>query len=126
MAGVQHFEIHCDDVERAKDFYAKVLGWTYGTWRDPDYHLIEGDGIGAGRPTGALRKRNPDASATPAGQAPNSAVVVFAVEDIDDAHAAALANGGREKLPVTEIPDLGRTSYCFDTEGNVFGMITLF
>ncbi len=126
MGGVLHFEIHCDDVERAKDFYSKVLGWTYSTWRDPAYHLVDGEGIGAGRPTGALRQRDPDASAAPSGHAPNSAVVVFAVDDIGKAHATALANGGREKTPVTEIPDLGRTSYCFDTEDNVFGMITLF
>ncbi len=126
MSRVAHFEIHCGDVDRAMDFYANVLGWSFNKWGERDYYLVDGDGIGAGQPTGALRPR--DAGTDPAGsdRAPNSGVVTFAVDDVSSAHRTALEKGGSEQMPVTEIADLGHVSYCYDTEGNVFGMITYF
>ncbi len=32
MAKVVHFEIHADDVERAKAFYTAVFGWEFEDW----------------------------------------------------------------------------------------------
>ncbi|MDX8352203.1 VOC family protein [Cognatiyoonia sp. IB215182] len=125
MGGVQHFEIHCGDVDRAMDFYGKVLGWSFQKWGEREYYLIDGDGIGAGRPTGALMPRATPAAASDH-TAPNSTVSVFSVDSIDTAHADALSSGGTEERPISEIPDLGRASYCYDTEGNVFGMIQLY
>jgi len=32
MGRVVHFEIHVDDIERAKAFYGSVFGWTFQDW----------------------------------------------------------------------------------------------
>jgi predicted enzyme related to lactoylglutathione lyase len=39
---IVHFEIHCDDLDRAERFYNDVFGWTIARWDDSpiDYRLI--------------------------------------------------------------------------------------
>ena len=42
-----HFEIHADDIERAKKFYAEVFGWTYVDYGEftgmPYFGVITGE-----------------------------------------------------------------------------------
>ena len=38
---VVHFEIECDDVERARRFYESVFGWKIRPWGPPNYYLID-------------------------------------------------------------------------------------
>jgi hypothetical protein len=122
-----HFEIHVDDMDRAKTFYAKVLGWTFSAMSDGGadasaYQLIAGDGIGGTAPlTGGMLKRQ-DASPAPGGPI-RGCTLTFEVADVDERYATALANGGSEALPPTDYPGMGRVAYCEDGEGNVFGMI---
>ncbi|HUP17323.1 MAG TPA: VOC family protein [Acidimicrobiia bacterium] len=40
MARPIHFEIHVDDMERARSFYEKVLGWSFQKWGDIDYYVV--------------------------------------------------------------------------------------
>ena len=40
---VTHFEIFASDVERAREFYENVFGWTFETGGPPDfYHIATG------------------------------------------------------------------------------------
>jgi len=121
-----HFEIHATDVERAKQFYATVLGWTFDPMpggEDIDYHLISGTDFGLGNTlTGGLMRRIGDAP--PNGAPIRGCTLTFELPDVDAVYATALAHGGAEALPPTDYPGIGRCAYCEDGEGNVFGIIT--
>ncbi|QIE46371.1 VOC family protein [Pseudohalocynthiibacter aestuariivivens] len=123
-----HFEIHVNDMDRAKQFYSKVLGWRFtpmseGGGDEAAYHLVEGDGIGAehGLTGGLLRRMD---KSHDAGSAIRGCTLTFDVGDVDAVYATALANGGSEALPPTDYPGIGRVAYCEDGQGNVFGFIT--
>ena len=34
MGRLVHFEIHVNDMERAKKFYGEVFGWSFQDWSD--------------------------------------------------------------------------------------------
>ncbi len=123
-----HFEIHVDQMDRAKRFYAKVLGWSFTPMSDGDgdeveYHLITAPDIGNGHTlTGGMLRR---LDKTPAAGGPiRGCTLTFEVADVDATYATALENGGAEALPPTDFPGIGRAAYCEDGEGNVFGFIT--
>jgi predicted enzyme related to lactoylglutathione lyase len=121
-----HFEIHANDVDRARAFYTGLFGWTFAPMpgaEEVGYHLIEGDGIGAGKGlTGGLMRRMGEAPAS--GGPIRGGTMTFEVADCDAAYAWALAHGGAEALPPTDYPGMGRAAYVEDGEGNVVGMIT--
>ena len=37
---IVHFEIFATDVERAREFYENVFGWTFEAGGPPDFYLI--------------------------------------------------------------------------------------
>ena len=47
MGRLIHFEIHVDDMERAKKFYGEVFGWSFQDWSDyagmPYFGAVTGD-----------------------------------------------------------------------------------
>jgi predicted enzyme related to lactoylglutathione lyase len=121
-----HFEIHADDVTRAKAFYAGLFGWDFAPMlggEEVDYHLIEGDQIGSAKGvTGGLMKRM---GAIPAPGTPvRGGTMTFEVSDCDERYVWALANGGAEALPPMDYAGVGRCAYVEDGEGNIVGMIT--
>ncbi len=123
-----HFEIHVDDMERAKRFYGKVLGWRFTPMEDAggaeiDYHLVQAGDIGEGHElTGALMRR---ADKSPEQGGPiRGCTLTFSVANCDATYKTALSSGGAEALPPTDYPGIGRAAYCEDGEGNVFGFIT--
>ena len=63
-----------------------------------------------------------DASPEP-GTAIRGGTMTFDVADCDERYAWALANGGAEALPPTDMPGIGRFAYVEDGQGNVVGMI---
>lgn len=120
-----HFEIHATDVERAKDFYAGLFGWTFIAMEgaeDMEYHLIEGDQIGLNHGvSGGLMRRMGE---PPENGAPiRGGTMTFEVADCDERYAWALANGGAEALPPEDYPGIGRCAYVEDGQGNVVGFI---
>lgn len=121
-----HFEIHANDVDVAKTFYAGLFGWKFTEMpgaEDMDYHLIEGRDIGMGKGlTGGIFKRM-DTAQKP-GSAIRGGTMTFEVADCDASYAWALDNGGSEALPPTDGPGIGRYAYVEDGQGNVVGMIT--
>lgn len=124
MNRVIHFEIQADDVERAKNFYEKALGWKINQVMKKedgpmDYWMIMTADDGSTEPgiNGGLYQR------------PTTGDKFFTydctidVKDIDSATVAVKENGGtiiREKM---ELPNVGWFVGCKDTEGNKFALM---
>ena len=135
MNRVIHFEIHADDVERAKQFYQDVFGWEMQQMGPElgNYVIIKNgptlDEIQAGTKitpenigiNGGMMKRN--APKPPEGMSPMSFVCVIGVDHIDTYIEKAKAAGGKEHMAKMHIPGVGFVAYYADTEGNLFGMI---
>jgi predicted enzyme related to lactoylglutathione lyase len=115
---VVHFEIHCDDVNRAEAFYRDVFGWTIQRWEGPvDYRLImTGPGDQAGIDGALVERRHPIV-----GEAVIAFVNTIQVDDIAGTEQRVSEAGGRQVVDRHEIPGVGQLSYFKDTEGNIFG-----
>ena len=87
------------DVERARSYYADLLGWTCEDTEIPGfgtYPVIRA----VGRSWGRLARIKPEA--------PPHWLSHVIVEDADAASARAEALGGRTLFPPTDVPDMGR------------------
>ena len=110
MGRLVHFEIHVDDMERAKKFYGEVFGWTFEDYSEyagmPYYGAVTGDDQQMGI-NGALMQRK---SAPPEpNQALNGFACTMGVEDYDSTEAKILNLGGKVALPNTHYQEwLGR------------------
>lgn len=125
MSGrVIHFEIHADDVQRARAFYGAVFDWAFEDWSDfagmPYLGCTTGpdDAMGI---NGAIMQRQPGQSAG-AGSPVNGAVLTMGSGDYDATHERILAAGGQVALPKAALPGMAWQGYYLDTEGNVFGV----
>lgn len=123
MGKVIHFEIHVDDMERAKKFYGEVFGWTFEDWTAfagmPYWGAITG---AEGEPgiNGALMQRQ---SLPPKeNQALNAFACTMGTEDYDGTEAKILKNGGKVAMPKAALTGMAWQGYYFDTEGNLFGI----
>jgi uncharacterized protein len=107
-----HFAINADNVDRARTFYEKALGWKSSAWGPPGFYQLEGAGVLA-----ALQGRRELVKGT--------RMVGFectiAVESIDATEKAVLANGGKILLARSVITGVGTLMFFADTEGNAFG-----
>jgi uncharacterized protein len=108
---ITHVEFPADDIEAAKRFYGAVAGWEFDEMEGfPDYHMFrteEGHG-------GAIGKRDVTA--------PHTVRLYVTVERLEEAIAAAEANGGTVCQPASEIPGMGRYAAVHDPEGNEVGL----
>ncbi|WP_066392346.1 VOC family protein [Cytobacillus eiseniae] len=123
MGRLIHFEIHVDDMERAKKFYGDVFGWTFQDWSDyagmPYFGVVTGDDKELGI-NGALMKRQ---SAPPElGQALNGYACTIGVEDYDAIDAKIMELGGKVAHPKHALPGMAWQGYYLDPEGNIFGI----
>jgi len=119
MANLTHFMIPADDVDRAKRFYAALLGWKIDPFvPSPDqsgiaamqYHDITTGPVEPGAlNTGGLYKRHQ--------KEPILSFIEGVVSKVE-------MLGGKITLPVTEIPGVGLTAMILDTEGNQIGIWT--
>jgi uncharacterized protein len=112
---IAHFDIHADDVERARRFYAQVFGWRFEAWGPPDFYLIhtgtaEDPGI-----HGSVSKRNDPV----VGQGRIGYECTITVDDLGAIKDAIVANGGTIVLDEHEIVGVGTLIRFADTEGNV-------
>jgi uncharacterized protein len=115
---LSHFAIHADDLDRARQFYGGVFGWTFR-----GYVGIPMTGFcrifdAAGKelaPLGAIQSRKSNPTAQP--------ILGFecsiAVEDVAEAARLVEANGGKIVMPNAAIPGVGWIVKFLDTEGNL-------
>ncbi|HEV7859192.1 MAG TPA: VOC family protein [Pyrinomonadaceae bacterium] len=117
MPKIAHFEISCDDMQRAGKFYERVFGWQVDKTdgEDDDYYLISGaddeDDYGV---TGGLTTR-----AYPT----DSTVITYEVESVDRYAKTITEAGGKVLAPKISLPGVGYLVYCYDTESNIFGVM---
>ncbi len=121
MNRLVHFEIHAADPERAIAFYEEVFGWQFHSFGgDMEYWLVvTGPDDEPGINGGLVRRQGPSPQE---GQPVVSMIGTIEVAGIEDTIGAVNGAGGRVVVPVMEIPQVGWTCYCKDTEGNLFGL----
>ena len=123
MSRVVHFEIHVEDMDRAKRFYEEVFGWTYEDWSEfagmPYFGVVTG---GEGTPgiNGALMQRQ--GPAPEENQPMNGFACTMGVEDYDAIEAKILDHGGVVAMPKYALPGMAWQGYYKDPEGNIFGV----
>ncbi|MDP9738741.1 UNVERIFIED_ORG: putative enzyme related to lactoylglutathione lyase [Bacillus sp. B2I3] len=123
MGRIVHFEIHVNDMERAKVFYGEVFGWSFQDWSDyagmPYFGAVTGNENEHGI-DGALMQRQ---SAPPeTGQALNAFACTIGVENYDLTEAKIIENGGKLAMPKFALPGMAWQGYYIDPEGNTFGI----
>jgi predicted enzyme related to lactoylglutathione lyase len=108
---ITHIEFPSDDLERAQRFYAAVAGWEFRPMEGyPEYVLFaseEGHGGGIG---------------TRGGSVASNLRVYITVDSLEEAVAAAEANGGSVTSPAQDVPGQGRFAAVLDSEGTEIGL----
>lgn len=102
--------------EKAKQFYAAALGWTF---RDDPMPM--GDSyttwLGEGGPRGGMMPM-------PAGlESPAHWLIYFATNDVDATVARTKELGGQVMVPGTDIPGMGRFAVLMDPQGAFFSVV---
>ena len=126
MNRIIHFEIHADDIERARTFYKAVFGWEIEKWPNMEYWMVmtgpqesKEPGINGGM---VLRSKAPDCPPLADNQAINAFACTVQVENIDEIVKKVLDAGGKIAMPKFDIGGMAYQAYCKDTEGNTFGL----
>jgi uncharacterized protein len=123
MGRLIHFEIHVDDMGRAKQFYGDVFGWTFQDWSEfagmPYFGAVTGSENELGINGALMQRQGPPPEQN---QPLNGYACTIGVEDYDAIEAKILANGGVVALPKYALPGMAWQGYYKDTEGNIFGI----
>ena len=109
---IDYVELAVDDLEGAKAFYAKALGWEFNDY-GPDYAGIK-DPTRLDHEFGGL---NPH----PATARGDGVVALARTDDADASLATVLAAGGRITVELNEYPG-GRRFMFADPWGNILGI----
>src|SRR3954447_25461079 len=110
---IDYVELAVNDLEQAKAFYAKALGWTFTDY-GPDYAGIQ-DPTTPGQEFGGLSAEQ----RTPRGA--GGVLALVRTDDADVALASVLAAGGRVQAELHDYPG-GRRFTFVDPSGNVVGV----
>lgn len=123
MGRVVHFEIHVDDMERAKKFYGEVFGWKFEDWTEyagmPYFGAVTGDEKYPGINGALMQRQSPPPGET---QSLNGYACTMGVGDYDLTEKKILENGGKVALPKYALPGMAWQGYYNDPEGNIFGI----
>ena len=109
MSSIVHFEIFCDEEERASKFYAELFGWKVERIAGTKYWNISTQEGAAG---GLTHRFNPH----------QKIINYFGVPSVRDACLKVEELGGKVLVPRMAVPKAGYYSLCMDTEGNIFGL----
>ena len=116
---VVHFEIFASNVERARQFYEQVFGWTFEVGGPDFHHIVTGPDTDPGLRQGLLAKRSGPAAPGPL----NAFRVTVSVTSITQSMAAIVPAGGKLRSALIEIPYVGKVVEIADTEDNVLCML---
>ncbi|QFT87741.1 Glyoxalase-like domain protein [Bacillus sp. THAF10] len=123
MGRLVHFEVHVDDMDRAKQFYGEVFGWKFEDWSEfagtPYFGAVTGDESQPGVNGALMQRRGPRPES---GQPMNGYSCTMQVEDYDATEKRILELGGVVALPKHALPGMAWQGYYLDTEGNVIGV----
>jgi predicted enzyme related to lactoylglutathione lyase len=112
-------ELLTRDVDAAKDFYAKVFGWTYDSQEMPGgmvYTVIAGGDYGGLGGVMDMPEGIPE-------QVPSHWMVYFSVADINATVEAVKANGGQIVVEPFEAPGVGHIATAHDGHGGMFSLM---
>ncbi len=119
MNRVVHFEVPVADVDKAKEFYQKVLAWNIktreGSWGSMT--TIE---------TGAKSETGIDGSFFKKSTVPpefHRVINIIEVDDIDSMIVRIKAHGGKIVFGPIQYADIGTMVYFQDTEDNILGIL---
>jgi len=107
---ITYIEFTTTDIERTRQFYSKVFGWSFKDW-GPEYIEIQEAGIDGGFAKG-------DPLMEPCKTAP---IIVLYSTDLKATEVAVVAAGGVIVVPTFEFPG-GRRFHFSDGAGNVLGV----
>ena len=110
--GIDYVELAVDDLEQAKAFYAKALGWTFTDYGS-DYVGIQ-DPTKPGQEFGGLSPHTPSSRG-------DGVVALARTDDVEADLASVLDAGGRIVVELNEYPG-GRRFMFADPWGNVLGV----
>jgi len=110
-------ELMTGDVQGAKAFYGKLLGWQFQDIQSGEmtYTMIKT----ADRELGGMMATPPEAKGMPPAWG-----AYVTVDDVDARAAQAEQLGGKICLPPQDIPDVGRFSVIQDPQGATLMLIT--
>ena len=119
MDKVVHFEIPCDDYERAINFYTDVFGWKFNDVPNMNYKTIftsKTDKNGMIKEKGAIngglfKRKNRE-----------KPIIIINVNSIDEYLDNIRKMGGRTGMPIQKIANMGHYARFVDSEGNIIGL----
>lgn len=122
MTAHGHFhwnELLTRDVERAKSFYGKTIGWTFDAMPTPDgctYWLAMTDGQPV---AGLFPIDRPEFAGVP-----ECWMSYLAVDDVDARVKKAVAAGAKLMKPIFDVPNVGRIAILTEPGGAGVGWMT--
>jgi predicted enzyme related to lactoylglutathione lyase len=111
-------ELLTNDTEKAIDFYTKLFGWQTKT--DSGGGMPYTEIINGADHIGGIMQIQPQMGPMP----PNWGIYI-AVADCDGTAQKATSLGGRQYVPPTDIPKVGRFAVLSDPQGAAFNIIKL-
>jgi uncharacterized protein len=102
-------DLAAKDPEAARDFYSKVLGWTFEVNPDPQYGGYALAKVGGSDAAGIGGAMSPDA--------PNAWSLYIGTDDIDALAQRVTANGGTVAMAPFDVGDQGRMAVFQDPAG---------
>ena len=100
------------DLDRAKSFYGKLLGWEYET-DSSGYTTV----TNAGSPIGTIRERREEEDVSASSWIPS-----FGIESVQRTQQTAERSGGRTMTAPADSP-IGRTALLADPQGATFAVL---
>lgn len=108
-------ELRSWDAEKAKDFYAKSLGWTYEAMgEDGNYWIC----MSGGQPVGGIFQMQKGMGMD---DAPDHWGVFIAVDDLDKRLDLLKKEGGKVVAEPWDVPGVGRIAMVTDSGGAAMG-----
>ena len=110
-------ELMTTDVEAAKLFYNRLLGWEFQTLESPEmtYYIVKANG----KEVGGIMALPEEAKGAP----PMWGSCVT-VDDVDKLVGETETLGGKVLVPPRDIPDVGRFAVIQDNQGAALTLIT--